>query len=40
VRLLAALLGLPTADAERRLAVILQDWRAAGLLQMLESPHG
>ncbi len=40
VRLLAALLGLPTADAERRLAAILQGWRAAGLLQMLEPPHG
>jgi len=40
VRLLAALLARSTADAEQRLAAILQDWCAAGLLQMLEPPHG
>jgi len=40
VRLLAALLVLSSADAEQRLVAILQDWRAAGLLQMLEPPHG
>ena len=40
VQLLAALLVLSSADAEQRLVAILQDWRAAGLLQMLEPPHG
>lgn len=40
VRLLAALLALPVADAEQRLAAILQDWCAAGLLEFVEPSHG
>ena len=39
-RLLAELLALPPAEAKRQLAVFLQGWRIAGLLEEAERPHG
>lgn len=39
-RLLAELLALPLAEAKRQLAVFLQGWRIAGLLEEAERPHG
>ena len=40
IRLLAALLRLPLDEAEQRLVAILQNWRAAGLLETAGPSHG